>query len=75
MEQFRLEVARDGQGYFYDIHSLGDNRYDIFKEEVKVGTLQLDDKDHQHCEAIDCDLYRLTSQFIILYDNPCFRVR
>jgi len=56
MEQFRLEVARDGQGYFFDIHALGNNKYEIFKDEVRVGTLQLDNKDHQHCEAIDCEI-------------------
>ncbi|MFP5081853.1 hypothetical protein [Pedobacter sp. JCM 36344] len=56
MEQFRLEVDRNGQGYFFDIHSLGNNRYDILKEDVLVGTLQLDDKDHQHCETINCEI-------------------
>jgi len=56
MEQFRIEVARDGKGYFFDIHALGNNKYEIFNEEVRVGTLQLDHKDHQHCEAIDCEI-------------------
>jgi hypothetical protein len=56
MEQFKLEVARDGQAYTYDVHSLGNNRYDIFKADVRVGTLQLDDKNHQHCETIDCEI-------------------
>jgi hypothetical protein len=56
MEQFKLEVARDGQGFTYEVHSLGNNTYDIFKDDVRVGTLQLDDKDHQHCETIDCEI-------------------
>jgi hypothetical protein len=56
MEQFRLEVAQDGQGYFFDVHSLGNHKYEIFKEDVRVGVLQLDGKDHQHCEAIDCEI-------------------
>lgn len=56
MEQFRLEVAMDGQGYFFDVYSLGDNKYDIFKEKEKVGTIQLDHKNHEHCAAIDCEI-------------------
>jgi len=56
MEQFRLEVARDGQGYFFDIHSLGDRKYEIFKEDIRVGTLQIDGKNHEHCEQADCEI-------------------
>ncbi|MES2830349.1 MAG: hypothetical protein V4687_19465 [Bacteroidota bacterium] len=56
MEQFRLEVAMDGQGYFFDIHSLGNKKYDIYKEETKVGTIVLDNQDHEHCETTDCEL-------------------
>lgn len=56
MEQFRLEVAKDGQGYFFNIHSLGNNVYDIYNEDVKVGSLKLDEKDHQHCEASECEI-------------------
>ena len=56
MEQFRLEVARDGQGYFFDIHSLGNNKYDIYKEDTMVGTILLDDKDHDHCDTVNCEL-------------------
>lgn len=56
MEQFRLEVAMDGQGYFFDIHSLGNNRYDIFKEDEMVGTIILDEKNHDHCDTVNCEL-------------------
>ncbi|MHA4895836.1 hypothetical protein ACXZ1K_13870 [Pedobacter sp. PWIIR3] len=56
MEQFRLEVAMDGQGYFFDIHALGNNKYDIYKEEEKVGTIYLDGQDHEHCESVDCQI-------------------
>lgn len=56
MEQFRLEVAKDGQGYFFDIYSRGNKIYDIYKDEVKVGSLKLDDKDHKHCESSECEI-------------------
>ena len=56
MEQFRLEVAKDGQGYFFEIFSLGNHTYDIYQNEVKVGSLKLDDKNHQHCENSECEI-------------------
>ncbi len=56
MEQFKLQVAMEGQGYFFDIYSLGNNKYDIYKETEKVGTILLDGRDHEHCESVDCQI-------------------
>ncbi|MGY4385898.1 hypothetical protein ACVWYN_002946 [Pedobacter sp. UYP24] len=56
MEQFKLEVAMGGRGYFFDIYSIGNNKYNIYKEEEKVGTIQLDNQDHEHCESVDCQI-------------------
>jgi hypothetical protein len=44
MEQFRIEVANNRQGQFYNIKSLGNSRYQIFIEDETIGTIQLDEK-------------------------------
>jgi hypothetical protein len=56
MEQFRIEVANNGRGQFYTIKSLGNSRYEIFIEDETIGTIQLDEKDHAHCESVGCEL-------------------
>ena len=56
MEQFRIEVAVEDQGNFYDIKPLGNARYEIFIEGETIGTIQLDEKDHAHCESQGCEL-------------------
>jgi hypothetical protein len=56
MEQFRIEVVADGQGRFFDIKPLGNARYKIFVEGETIGTIQLDEKDHAHCESQGCEL-------------------
>lgn len=56
MKQFRIEVADNGLGYFYNIKPLGNSRYEIFVEEEAIGTIQLDEKDHTRCESVGCEL-------------------
>jgi hypothetical protein len=56
MEQFRIEVADNGQGRFYDIKPLGNSRYQIYVEGETIGTIQLDEKDHARCESQGCEL-------------------
>jgi hypothetical protein len=56
MEQFRLEVAVDGTGYQFNIKAAGEETYEIYKEEELVGTLELDEDNHEHCNAHDCEL-------------------
>lgn len=56
MEQFKIEVANDGQAYYFDIKPLGDHQYEIYSELEKVGTIEIDENDHEHCRAIDCEL-------------------
>jgi len=56
MEQFRIEVANNGQSRFYDIKPLGNQRYQIYIEGETIGTIQLDEKDHARCESQGCEL-------------------
>lgn len=56
MEQFRIEVAQNGQGRFYDIKPRGNQRYEIYIEGETIGTIQLDEKDHARCESVGCEL-------------------
>jgi len=56
MEQFRIEVAQNGQGRFYDVKPLGNQRYEIYIEGETIGSIQLDKKDHAHCESVGCEL-------------------
>ncbi|MFA4870661.1 MAG: hypothetical protein WC623_20865 [Pedobacter sp.] len=56
MEQFKIEVADNGQAKFYDIKPLGNARYQIYIEGETIGTIQLDEKDHARCESQGCEL-------------------
>ncbi|MEQ7802177.1 hypothetical protein ABDJ41_20445 [Pedobacter sp. ASV1-7] len=56
MEEFKIEVADNGQGKFYDIKPLGNARYQIYIEGETIGTIQLDEKDHARCESQGCEL-------------------
>ena len=56
MEQYRIEVAQNGQGRFYDIKPRGNQRYEIYIEGETIGTIQLDEKDHARCESVGCEL-------------------
>jgi hypothetical protein len=56
MEQFRIEVQDNGQAIFYGIKPLGNARYQIYVEEETIGTIQLDEKNHAHCESVGCEL-------------------
>ena len=56
MEQFRIEVADNGHGRFYDVKPLGNARYQIYIEGETIGTVQLDEKDHARCESQGCEL-------------------
>lgn len=56
MEQFRIEVAHNGRGRFFNIRPLGNARYELFIEEDSIGTIQLDDNDHARCESQGCEL-------------------
>jgi len=54
--QFRIEVADGDQGRFFSIRPLGHERYEILDEDGIIGTVQLDEKDHAHCESQGCEL-------------------
>ena len=55
-KQFRIEVAEGDQGRFFSIRPLGHERYEILDEDGIIGTVQLDEKDHAHCESQGCEL-------------------
>jgi len=54
--QFRVEVADGNQGRFFDIRPLGQGRFEILEQEGSIGTIQLDEVDHAHCESQGCEL-------------------
>ncbi|WP_432714922.1 hypothetical protein [Pedobacter sp.] len=56
MEQFKIEIAKDGLGYYYDIKTLGNRQYEIYNQETKVGTIEIDGNDHEKCKTINCEL-------------------
>lgn len=56
MEKFRIEIADGTQGQFFEITNLGNTRYQIFKDGESLGTIQLDEQDHAHCESQGCEL-------------------
>lgn len=56
MKQFRIEVASDGQGHTFDITELGDQQFEIYRGEERIGTIQIDGKEHEHCETVDCEI-------------------
>lgn len=56
MEQFRLEVAVDGNGYQFNIKSMGNETYEIYHDEQLIGTIELDEDDHEHCSLSNCEL-------------------
>jgi hypothetical protein len=56
MKQFRIEVASNGQGYTFDITDLGNQQFEIYKGEDRFGTIQIDGKEHEHCQLLDCEI-------------------
>jgi hypothetical protein len=54
--QFRIEVAEGHEGKNFDIRPLQNGRYEILTKEGSIGTIQLDESDHAHCESQGCEL-------------------
>jgi hypothetical protein len=73
MEQFKIEIANKGQGHYYDIKSLGNQQYEIYDQEVKVGTIEIDGEDHEHCKSVDCEidlpLMNAIREGIVMHEN------
>jgi hypothetical protein len=74
MEQFKIEVANDGQAYYFDIKPVGNNQYEIYRELEKLGTIEIDENDHEHCKTIDCELdlplMNVIREAILAHENP-----
>lgn len=56
MDQFRIEVATEGLSHFYNIKPLGNHVYEIYTDDDKIGSIELDEDDHHHCITSDCEL-------------------
>ena len=56
MEPFRIEVADNGKGHFYNIKALGSAKYQIYQQEEFIVTIQLDESDHSHCQSEGCEI-------------------
>lgn len=56
MNQFRIEVAVDGQAHTYNIKPIGEQVFEIYTDEDKIGSIELDDDNHEHCITTDCEL-------------------
>jgi hypothetical protein len=56
MKEFRIEVASEGHAWTFNITDLGENQYEIYRENDKLGTIQLDGKEHEHCQTLDCEI-------------------
>ncbi|MEJ2881104.1 hypothetical protein [Pedobacter sp. GR22-6] len=56
MEQFRIEVAAEGLSHFYNIKPQGNQVYDIYTDDDRIGSIELDDENHEHCITSDCEL-------------------
>lgn len=55
-QEFRIEVAAGNIPRFFSIHPLGHDRYEILDDEECIGTVQLDESNHAHCESQGCEL-------------------
>lgn len=53
---FRIEVADGHLGKVFNVRPLGRGRFELFENEETVGTVQLDESDHSHCESQGCTL-------------------
>jgi hypothetical protein len=56
MNKFRIEVATDGQAHNFNIRPLENSVYEIYTDEDKIGSIELDDDNHDHCLVSDCEL-------------------
>ncbi|WP_129715239.1 hypothetical protein [Pedobacter sp. SYP-B3415] len=54
--QFRVEVADGDQGKVFVIENLGGGRYQIATDNEVLGTIRLDESDHEHCEQEGCEI-------------------
>jgi hypothetical protein len=54
---FRIELAEGHKGRNFTVRPLGRGRFELLDEQQEsMGTLQLDEKDHIHCESQGCEL-------------------
>jgi hypothetical protein len=56
MKQFRIEVASEGLAHTFDITDTGGGQFEIYREDDKIGTIKIDDREHEHCQTLDCEI-------------------
>ncbi len=56
MEQFNIEVAdNEGTGHTLTVKPISGAQYQIFEQEERVATLEIDKQDSSHCrQSLDC---------------------
>jgi hypothetical protein len=73
MKEFRIEVASEGRAHTFNITELGENQYEIYRGNDRIGTIQMDGKEHEHCEPVDCEidmpLFNAIREGIILHQQ------
>jgi hypothetical protein len=55
-DQFKIEVNDANQIRVFGVRSLGNERYELLEDEQTIGTIQLDERDHAHCESQGCEI-------------------
>jgi hypothetical protein len=55
-QSFRIEAVDGDLSRFFSIRPLGNGRYEIQDDTGTIGTVQLDEKNHAHCESQGCEL-------------------
>ena len=56
LKPFRIEAADGNQGFFFTVNPLGGSRYELLNDDGSIGTIQLDETNHAHCESVGCEL-------------------
>lgn len=56
MEQFNIEVAdNEGTGHTLTVKPISREQYQIFEQQERVATIEIDEQDTTHCrQSLDC---------------------
>jgi len=56
MKQFRIEVPENDKLQIFSINQLTDNQYEIHKAAERIGLIEIDGENHEHCKTLDCKI-------------------
>ncbi len=56
MEQINIEAAdNEGTGHLLTIKPISEERYQVFEQQERVATIEIDEQDLGHCrQSLDC---------------------